>query len=140
MEKKITDECKSVNRRSVLKGAVGLGIMASAGGLGIHLTSHDAEAVLKPPKKWNSEADVVILGGGGAGMLAAIEARNAGSSVLLLEKMPIVGGSTGICGGLTSFAGSDEQKGMGINDSNKLFYDDFIKTGEGLCMGTLSNC
>jgi len=128
----------AMSRRAILKGAVGLGVMASAGTVGLHLTSGHAEGALrKPPKKWDRQTDVVILGAGGAGLFAAIEACNAGSEVLVLEKMPVVGGSTAICGGLTSFAGTDEQKAMGIKDSNQLFYDDFIKAGEGLCMQDL---
>jgi succinate dehydrogenase/fumarate reductase flavoprotein subunit len=38
--------------------------------------------------------DVVIVGGGGAGLAAAVEARKVGREVLLLEKNPALGGST----------------------------------------------
>jgi flavin-dependent dehydrogenase len=38
--------------------------------------------------------DVVIVGGGGSGLAAAIEARAAGASVILLEKNAKLGGST----------------------------------------------
>lgn len=38
--------------------------------------------------KWDYEADVIIIGFGGAGGCAAIEAHNAGASVILLEKQP----------------------------------------------------
>lgn len=43
-------------------------------------------------------ADVVIIGAGGAGLAAAVTAHQAGSSVLILEKMPKVGGNTIISG------------------------------------------
>ena len=57
--------------------------------------------VLKPwlPEKWDHQADVVIVGYGGAGSCAAIAAHDAGQSVLVLEKAPIGGGNTGCCGG-----------------------------------------
>ena len=40
------------------------------------------------------EADVVIVGAGGAGMTAAINAADAGMSVLVLESQPAVGGNS----------------------------------------------
>jgi hypothetical protein len=40
------------------------------------------------PAKWDYEADVVIVGFGGGGTTAAITARDAGASVLVLEKAP----------------------------------------------------
>lgn len=38
--------------------------------------------------------DVVVIGGGGAGLTAAVEARQSGANVVLLEKMSSVGGNT----------------------------------------------
>ena len=43
-------------------------------------------------------ADVLVVGGGGAGLTAAIEAADAGANVMLIEKMPRVGGNTLISG------------------------------------------
>lgn len=48
------------------------------------------------PASWDKEADVVILGYGGSGVVAAIEAADKGSVVLALEKSPISGGCTRI--------------------------------------------
>jgi flavin-dependent dehydrogenase len=39
--------------------------------------------------------DVVVVGGGGSGLAAAIEARASGRDVVLIEKNPQLGGSTG---------------------------------------------
>jgi hypothetical protein len=48
------------------------------------------------PEKWDYEADVVIVGYGGAGVTAAIAAHDAGAEVLVLEKAPTAdGGNTG---------------------------------------------
>ncbi len=41
------------------------------------------------------EADVIVVGGGGSGLAAAIEAARLGRSVILLEKNPRLGGTTG---------------------------------------------
>ncbi|UCE35771.1 MAG: FAD-dependent oxidoreductase, partial [Deltaproteobacteria bacterium] len=38
--------------------------------------------------------DVVVIGSGFAGLTAAIEARNAGASVIILEKMKAPGGNS----------------------------------------------
>jgi succinate dehydrogenase/fumarate reductase flavoprotein subunit len=51
------------------------------------------------PIRWDMEADVVCVGYGGAGAVAAIEAHDAGASVLILEKMDRGGGNTAISGG-----------------------------------------
>lgn len=45
-----------------------------------------------------STYDVVVVGAGGAGFAAAIEAKNTGASVVMLEKMPTVGGNSLISG------------------------------------------
>ena len=48
------------------------------------------------PGKWDYEADVVVVGFGGAGIGAAIQAAGAGCSVIVLEKMEekLAGGDT----------------------------------------------
>ena len=44
------------------------------------------------PAAWDETVDIVVIGFGAAGAVAAIEAADAGASVLLLEKMPDPGG------------------------------------------------
>jgi len=51
------------------------------------------------PEKWDVETDVVVVGYGGAGAVAAIEAFDKGSSVVILEKTAAGGGNTRISGG-----------------------------------------
>jgi succinate dehydrogenase/fumarate reductase flavoprotein subunit len=52
------------------------------------------------PDKWDFEADVVVVGYGGAGSVAAITAHDAGAKVLILEKAPLgqEGGNTRVAG------------------------------------------
>jgi fumarate reductase flavoprotein subunit len=60
--------------------------------------------------------DVVVVGGGGAGLAAAIEARAVGRSVLLLEKNPKLGGSTAWSIGSISASATPQQIRKGIKD------------------------
>jgi len=55
-------------------------------------------------------ADVVIIGAGGAGMTAAVEVLRAGGSVLVVDKMPSIGGNTIAAGSALNAAGTDIQK------------------------------
>jgi len=68
-----------------------------------------------------SEAfDVVIVGAGGAGLAAAIEARESSGGrarVVLLEKNPAPGGSTGWSIGSVSASCTPHQRARGIVDS-----------------------
>ena len=75
------------------------------------------------------EADVVIIGAGASGMSAAIEAENLGFEVVLLEKMPYVGGNTIRATAGINIVDSPEQAAMGIEDSKSLFVSDVMASG-----------
>jgi fumarate reductase flavoprotein subunit len=61
--------------------------------------------------------DVIVVGGGGAGLAAAIEARAAGASVLLVEKNAQLGGSTAWSIGSISATQTPHQRARGIADT-----------------------
>lgn len=61
--------------------------------------------------------DVVVVGGGGAGLAAAIEARVAGCTTVLLEKNERLGGSTAWSIGSITATGTPHQRRSGIADS-----------------------
>ena len=84
------------------------------------------------PKKWHDKSDVVVIGSGFAGLAAAIEAANAGASVIILEKMKGRGGNSVISDGLVAAAGSALQRGHGIEDSPQDMFADMLKAGLGL--------
>lgn len=77
------------------------------------------------------EADLVVIGGGLAAQRAALEAGRLGASVLMLEKMEAVGGSSVMSGGSFAFAGTPQQRDAGIEDSAALMRDDLIAVGGG---------
>lgn len=78
---------------------------------------------------WDEHTDVVVIGSGVAGCSAAIEARSAGASVIVFEKMKITGGNTRISDGGLAAPGNRLQKEQGIEDSPELFYQDILKAG-----------
>lgn len=67
-------------------------------------------------------ADVIIIGGGGAGMAAAIEASDAGASVMLLEADARLGGATWLSDAVIYAAGTRVQQRFGIEDSADAMY------------------
>jgi fumarate reductase flavoprotein subunit len=119
------EKVRMMNRRNFMKATTaGAGVLAFSG-----LVPNSLEAKTTPIK-WSMSADVVVLGAGGAGLAASIEAANAGAKVILLESTAKVGGSSAICGGSLVFAGTDFQKQKKVNDSDKLLYDDFMEIGK----------
>ncbi|MGY3766192.1 flavocytochrome c [Vagococcus vulneris] len=81
------------------------------------------------PKDLKEDYDIIIVGAGGAGMSAAIQAKEDGKNPVILEKMPVAGGNT-----LKSSSGMNAsetkfQKEQGIEDSNDKFYEETLKGG-----------
>jgi succinate dehydrogenase/fumarate reductase flavoprotein subunit len=68
--------------------------------------------------------DVVVIGGGGAGLAAASEAARLGRSVVLLEKNPEPGGSTAWSVGSISATNTPHQRRAGIKDTPDEHFQD----------------
>ncbi|MBI2347169.1 MAG: FAD-binding protein [Deltaproteobacteria bacterium] len=77
------------------------------------------------------EADICIVGGGGAGVAAAIEAGAAGAKIALIEQFDALGGTAIISGGGCLIVGTPLQKSQGIHDTPDLAFEDWVKWGQG---------
>src|SRR5882672_10937048 len=112
-----------ISRRDLIKTGAVAGAAAAAGGLAApNVASAQAQGL---PTRWDREADVVVIGSGATGMPAAIAAREAGSSVIIIEAEPDIGGHA-ICSGanIPLGGGTSIQKKFGIEDSSDLVFRD----------------
>lgn len=106
--------------------------VAQAGGDAEALKAVKAETTTEKTVE-NLSADLVIIGGGAAGMTACMRAEELDLSVILVEKMPFMGGAISISGGNQVVMGSDLQKNAGVtDDSVQSMYEDFMKNGADL--------
>ena len=69
--------------------------------------------------------EVVVLGGGGSGLAAAIEAAVAGARVVVIEKAEFLRGSTGRSVGAIAASRTPDQKRLGISDCPELHFEDY---------------
>ncbi|MDE2620222.1 MAG: FAD-binding protein, partial [Sphingomonadales bacterium] len=82
---------------------------------------------------WDREADVVVLGSGGAALTAAISARDFGAAdVVILEKSGMVGGTSAMSGGMLWIPGNLYQIEAGIAESDEdvVAYLDSLAPGQ----------
>lgn len=83
------------------------------------------------PSSLKKSYDVIIVGSGGAGMTAAIEAKDAGMNPVILEKMPMAGGNTSKASAGLNASETSVEKSQGVTDSNDKFYEETLKGGGG---------
>lgn len=76
--------------------------------------------------KFDAEYDVVVIGAGGAGLSAAVQAAKNGNTCAVLEKQATTGGSSAFAEGHAAFE-SDEQTKRGIHVSKKEAYDTYME-------------
>ncbi|MBF9149522.1 FAD-binding protein [Novosphingobium jiangmenense] len=92
----MTQPTKGIDRRQMLAGAGLTAAVAATGGIATAAQAADASAA-----GWDHECDVLCVGSGAAAGTAAVTALAAGAKVMMVEKMPILGGTTAKSGGVT---------------------------------------
>jgi len=95
------------------------------------MAQSNKEAIIAEGGDPNTKAyDVVVVGSGGAGLAAAIQAHDLGASVVVVEKMSVIGGNTNKASAGMNAAETKFQKLKGIVDSKDLFYNETMTGGK----------
>lgn len=98
-----------LNRRSLLKAAGAVGILSGLATLTPKVLADKTDA-------FDYEADIVCVGSGAAAASAAVTAKSLGVDVIVLEKMPMAGGTTAKSGGVTWIANNPLMQAQDIKD------------------------
>ena len=72
------------------------------------------------------DVDCLVIGGGAAGLTAALAAQEAGATVLIAERETRLSGSTALSSGLIPAAGTRAQQAQQIDDSEDIFCSDIL--------------
>jgi flavocytochrome c len=118
----------TVNRRQFIRG-LGLGAgLLTLGKIDM------AQAALLPKAKRSEKFNVVVIGTGLTGMVAAVAAQNAGAKVAVLEKMGEkgVGGNSALAGGLIAIPRDNSR------EATEEYFEDFMKKSSGKGNAVLS--
>jgi 3-oxosteroid 1-dehydrogenase len=78
---------------------------------------------------WDHSVDLLIAGSGGGGMVAAVAALDSGLEPLVIEKQALIGGSTGLSGGMAWLPNNPLMRADGIPDSHEdglAYFDDVV--------------
>lgn len=75
-------------------------------------------------------ADVIVIGSGGAGLAAAVTAHQNGASVIVVEKMPKVGGNTILAGGALNAVDDGSETAKANDDSVEKHYTQTFEGGD----------
>ena len=124
--KRKNEEQKNISRREFVQSA-GLGAAGLAGAAALPALPAQAQQAASSdiPRTWDLEADVVVIGSGATGLPAAIRARDAGATVLVVEANYEIGGHGILNGGQVPLGGgTSHQKKYGVKDTpDQLFKD-----------------
>jgi flavocytochrome c len=80
---------------------------------------------------FDASVPVLVVGGGGAGMTAALAAADAGAEVMVLERDATPSGTTSMAQGFICAAATKAQREKGVNDSADAMFADIMKKTRG---------
>ncbi len=78
---------------------------------------------------WDKSVDLLIAGSGGGGMVAALAAVESGIEPLVVEKQDLIGGATGMSGGMVWLPNNPLMRAEGVPDSHEdgmAYFDDVV--------------
>ena len=114
------------------------GLAVREPGAGDSEDEHDNRCARRRPRalgegsymvNWDASVDLLIAGSGGGGMVAALAALDAGIEPLVVEKQNLVGGSTGMSGGMVWLPNNPLMRADGIPDTHEdglAYFDDVV--------------
>lgn len=80
--------------------------------------------------RWDIEVDILVIGAGGCGLVAALAAAERGASVFIVEKEKAAGGNTSLSQAMVPATGTRMQQAAGIEDSVELMTADILKKNQ----------
>jgi flavocytochrome c len=105
-------------KNAVANAAEKAGIDVSA------MRAKEVKVTPKAPETWNT--DVLVMGGGGAGLTAAISAAQTGVKVILIEKGSVIGGNTMMAGAAYNAVDPEAQATMILTKAQKDMMDGYL--------------
>ena len=115
---------------TISSAALQQGVKACLEEAGADMKAWTKRAEAYPTAPLEVKGDVVVIGGGGSGLAAAVSAlQNGAEHVVVIEKLGFLGGSTTVSGGAFNAADPKRQKPMGIEDSVEKHYEQTMKGG-----------
>lgn len=125
--------CDAVSGATVTSGAFMAAVRECVKQTGITASVLEARKIAYPEKKDSPiemEADVIVVGAGGAGFAAATEALEDGATVIILEKNEMIGGNTARAGGTLNAPDPERQSKIGVEDSVEKFFMNTLEAGD----------
>lgn len=116
---------KQFDRRLFLKSSLVVTTSLASGVTAVKANESDGKGI-----NWNQTYDVVVVGSGGAGLSAAVQAAESGAKVVVLEKLPFPGGNTLISQGFLNACDPGRQKKLGIEDSTEKHFKQSLAAGD----------
>ena len=115
----------TMSRRTFVAGAALAGFAGAAGIAPMVAKAAEGNVV---PEEWDYEYDIVVCGAGGAGLIAALKARDAGLEVLNIDANYDIGGHASLSSGIThQGGGTSYQIEHGVEDSPEQYYLDHTR-------------